>query len=68
MTSIQRILKLMSEKYPTNYKEGMNPVLVIYDDESGRIVKNGSEDMYDNNNSFFDFSDVEHLVKHLEEK
>ena len=68
MTSIQRILKLLGEKYPTDYTKGMNPILVIYDDESGGILRDAQKSIYGSNNRFFEFSDIEHLVKHLEEK
>ena len=68
MRSIQRILKLLSEKYPANYEYGMNPILVIYDDESGRILRNAQRSIYDSNNNLFEFSNIEELIKHLEEK
>lgn len=64
-TSLKIILKLMEKKYPTNYSKGMNPVLVIYDDESGRIVKDALCSMYKSGNTLFAFSSIEELMEHL---
>lgn len=67
---LKEILRLMAEKYPTNYRKGLNPVLFIYDDESGRILKDAQESAYTgyNNNSLFEFTSIDGLIKHLQEK
>lgn len=66
MYSMKKILKLLSQKYPTNYTKGMNPVIVIYDDESGRIIKDAQEGLYEGSNLLFSFSTIKELVKHLQ--
>lgn len=58
--SLKDILKLMEQKYP-----GMT-ALLIYDDESGRIVDE-AERPYDQD-PLFEFSHIEDLVQHLQEK
>ena len=68
MRSIQRILKLLGKKYPYNESEEINAALFIYDDGSGRIVKDVQEYVYERGNTLFSFLDIEELVKHLEEK
>lgn len=60
---LKEILALMAKKYPTNYMEGQNPALLIYDDESGRI-SNDATRPYDS--TLFDFSSIEELVAHLQ--
>lgn len=63
MKSLKTILKLLSEKYPSDRSQ--NPAILIYDDESGRIAK-FADDPY--NKALFMFSSIEELVKHLESK
>lgn len=65
---LQQVLKLMEKKYPMNIKEETNPVLVIYDDESGKIIRNATYGMYDKGNSLFEFSSISELLEHLEKK
>jgi hypothetical protein len=60
--TLRYILKLMEKKYPGQ------TVLLIYDDESGRIVKSLLNDIYEENNVWFAFSTMEELVAHLEEE
>lgn len=68
---IKKILKLMEKKYPTNYKKGINPALFIYNDESGRILKDAMNPAYGGElaqeNLLFDFHNVDELVAHLQE-
>lgn len=68
MNMLKRILKLMEQKYPTNFETGMNPALVIYDDESGRIVKDTQFEIYSSDNCLYSFSNIDELYQHLLER
>lgn len=57
---MKKILELMKKNYPGN------TVLFIYDDESGRLLKDGSKDSYDyDGNVYFDFSSLDDLTVKL---
>lgn len=62
-TSLVTILKLIENKYPAN--EHQSPVLFIYDDESGAILKDSQVNPYEHGNRLFNFGSVEQLVEHL---
>lgn len=67
---LKKILRLMEEKYPTDYRKHMNPVLFIYDDGSGRILKEAQERAYGNGNSntLFEFNTLDELIQYLQGK
>lgn len=66
--NMQYLLKLLEQKYPAKHSEGMNPAILIYNDESGRIVKNALNSAYepDRSNSLYEFYSLEELYKHLQ--
>lgn len=65
--TLSQVLKLLHEKYPDDYEKGMWPALVVYDDESGQIVKDMSREIYSiTGNSLFVFKSLAELYTHLE--
>lgn len=62
---IKKILDLLSKKHPTDYKRGINPAIFIYDDGSGKIVRDALVHPYENRNFLFEFSTVDELVDYL---
>lgn len=64
--TLQEILKLMEKKHPSECSKGINPVLFLYDDGSGRILKNSIESPFAHSNILYNFEDVESLIAHLE--
>lgn len=60
---IKHLLKLLEKKYPTG-----NRALLIYDDESGRIIDKAFNHPYEDGNTLFEFDNVDELVSHLEEE
>lgn len=64
---LKEILELMAKKYPADYKNGTNPALLIYDDESGLIVRDAGREPYEQGNKLYTFRDIDALVEHLQE-
>ena len=58
---LEQTLALMEKKYP----EGA--ILRIYDDGSGRIIKQGTFDAFNEKNVYFKFQEIDELIEHLEE-
>lgn len=64
--TLQQILQLIKQKYPPNIRDGIWPALLIYDDESGGIVKDATQPVYGNYQNFlFEFLSVQELIDHL---
>lgn len=64
--ALSTILNLLAKKYPTDYKNGINPALLIYGDESGKIIKNALHFAYEYENRLFQFDTIDELVLHLQ--
>ena len=63
---IQELLKLIHKKYPDSWTDmGMWPVLWIFDDGSGKIIKDATIDVYAEGNVLFDFQNLQELIDHL---
>jgi hypothetical protein len=63
---IKKILGLLAKKHPTNYKRGVNPAILIYDDESGRIFRDASNPgTYSSENTLLEFASIKELVDYL---
>lgn len=59
----EQLLELMKNKYGADYYQA---AILIYDDGSGRIVKDAIKDNYDKSNEAFSFHSVDELIEHLE--
>lgn len=62
--TMKDILELLSKKYPET--EDNCPALLIYDDESGRIVRDAVSDCYSSSNCLYAFDNIDELVAHLQ--
>lgn len=63
---IKKALNLLNKKHPGMIDGELGyPAIVIYDDESGRVVKNAAKLIYEDNNILFEFSSLEELEKYL---
>jgi hypothetical protein len=56
---MKEILELMAKNFP------FPSVLMIYDDESGRLLKDGTKFAYDKENVYFCFNNLEQLKEYL---
>lgn len=65
---IQTILKLLKKKYPEAKKYFLGAMLVLYDDGSGFIRGAGSDSNDIRWGRLFEFSKIEQLIQHLQEK
>jgi hypothetical protein len=62
---IEELLELLHKKYPDDYDGGLYPALVLYDDGSGYIVKNGME-LPSAVNRLFMFNSIQELISRLQ--
>lgn len=63
--SLQEILTLFGKKYPESEDGWSFPALLIYDDGTGRIIKNPDRPYGNSEDLLFSFGSVEELIGHL---
>ena len=64
---IKELLTMLHKKYPDSWADlGMWPVLWIFDDGSGTIIKDATVDVCADGNTLFEFKNVQELIDHLQ--
>jgi len=61
----KKLLKLLEKINESELSEGLFPVIVMYDDGSGRVVQNIHKDVYDTRNCMLYFNNLKELKRKM---